>query len=34
MHFRTDLLADLQKVFAVCKQQGFAIASLEDYLPA
>ncbi len=33
MHFRTDLLADLQKVFAVCKQQGFAIASLEDYLP-
>jgi peptidoglycan/xylan/chitin deacetylase (PgdA/CDA1 family) len=34
MHFRTDLLADLQKVFDVCKQQGFAIASLEDYLPA
>jgi peptidoglycan/xylan/chitin deacetylase (PgdA/CDA1 family) len=34
MHFRTDLLADLQKVFEVCKQQGFAIASLEDYLPA
>ena len=32
MHFRTDLLVDLQKVFAVCKQQGFAIASLEDYL--
>ncbi len=34
MHFRTDLLANLQKVFEVCKQQGFAIASLEDYLPA
>ncbi len=34
MHFRTDLLADLQKVFEVCKQQGFAIASLQDYLPA
>ena len=33
MHFRTDLLEDLQKVFDVCKQQGFAIASLEDYLP-
>jgi peptidoglycan/xylan/chitin deacetylase (PgdA/CDA1 family) len=34
MHFRADLLVDLQKVFEVCKQQGFAIASLEDYLPA
>jgi peptidoglycan/xylan/chitin deacetylase (PgdA/CDA1 family) len=34
MHFRTDLLVDLQKVFEVCKEQGFAIASLEDYLPA
>ena len=33
MHFRTDLFVDLQKVFDVCKQQGFAIASLEDYLP-
>jgi len=33
MHFRSDLLADLKKVFAACKQQGFAIASLEDYLP-
>ena len=33
MHFRTDLLVDLQKVFEVCKQQGFAIASLQDYLP-
>ena len=33
MHFRTDLLVDLQKVFEVCKEQGFAIASLEDYLP-
>jgi peptidoglycan/xylan/chitin deacetylase (PgdA/CDA1 family) len=34
MHFRTDLLENLQKVFEVCKAQGFAIASLEDYLPA
>jgi peptidoglycan/xylan/chitin deacetylase (PgdA/CDA1 family) len=34
MHFRTDLLVDLQKVFEVCKEQGFAIASLEEYLPA
>jgi peptidoglycan/xylan/chitin deacetylase (PgdA/CDA1 family) len=34
LHFRTDLLVDLQKVFEVCKEQGFAIASLEDYLPA
>jgi peptidoglycan/xylan/chitin deacetylase (PgdA/CDA1 family) len=34
MHFRTDLLVDLQKVFEVCKEQGFAIARLEDYLPA
>jgi peptidoglycan/xylan/chitin deacetylase (PgdA/CDA1 family) len=34
MHFRTDLLANLQKVFEVCRQQGFAIASLEDYLPS
>ena len=33
MHFRTDLLVDLQKVFEVCKEQGFAIASLQDYLP-
>jgi len=33
MHFRTDLLVDLQKVFEVCKEQGFAIARLEDYLP-
>jgi len=33
MHFRTDLLTNLQKVFEVCKEQGFAIASLEDYLP-
>ena len=32
MHFRTDLLVDLQKVFEVCKEQGFAIASLQDYL--
>jgi peptidoglycan/xylan/chitin deacetylase (PgdA/CDA1 family) len=34
MHFRTDLLVNLQKVFEVCRQQGFAIASLQDYLPA
>jgi peptidoglycan/xylan/chitin deacetylase (PgdA/CDA1 family) len=34
MHFRTDLLGNLQKVFDTCRQQGFAIASLEDYLPA
>lgn len=34
MHFRADLAANLRKVFEVCKQQGFAIASLEDYLPA
>jgi peptidoglycan/xylan/chitin deacetylase (PgdA/CDA1 family) len=34
MHFRTDLLVDLQKVFEVCKEQGFAIASLQDYLPS
>jgi peptidoglycan/xylan/chitin deacetylase (PgdA/CDA1 family) len=33
LHFRTDLLVDLQKVFEVCKEQGFAIASLQDYLP-
>jgi hypothetical protein len=33
MHFRDDLLANLQRVFTVCKQQGFAIARLEDYLP-
>jgi peptidoglycan/xylan/chitin deacetylase (PgdA/CDA1 family) len=33
LHFRPDLLVDLQKVFEVCKEQGFAIASLQDYLP-
>jgi peptidoglycan/xylan/chitin deacetylase (PgdA/CDA1 family) len=32
LHWRTDLYADLQKVFDTCRQQGFAIASLEDYL--
>jgi peptidoglycan/xylan/chitin deacetylase (PgdA/CDA1 family) len=32
MHFRTDLLTNLQKVFEVCREQGFAIASLHDYL--
>jgi peptidoglycan/xylan/chitin deacetylase (PgdA/CDA1 family) len=32
MHFRTDLLTNLQKVFQTCRDQGFAIASLEDYL--
>jgi peptidoglycan/xylan/chitin deacetylase (PgdA/CDA1 family) len=34
MHFRTDLVTNLQKVFQTCREQGFAIASLEDYLPA
>jgi peptidoglycan/xylan/chitin deacetylase (PgdA/CDA1 family) len=34
MHFRTDLAGNLQKVFETCREQGFAIASLEDYLPA
>jgi len=33
MHFRTDLAGNLQKVFDTAKAQGFAIASLEDYLP-
>jgi peptidoglycan/xylan/chitin deacetylase (PgdA/CDA1 family) len=33
MHFRADLVTNLQKVFEVCKQQGFAIASLQDYFP-
>jgi peptidoglycan/xylan/chitin deacetylase (PgdA/CDA1 family) len=32
MHWRTDLYANLQQVFQVCRQQGFAIASLDDYL--
>jgi peptidoglycan/xylan/chitin deacetylase (PgdA/CDA1 family) len=32
MHWRTDLYENLQQVFQVCRQQGFAIASLEDYL--
>jgi peptidoglycan/xylan/chitin deacetylase (PgdA/CDA1 family) len=34
MHFRTDLATNLQKVFETCREQGFAVASLEDYLPA
>jgi peptidoglycan/xylan/chitin deacetylase (PgdA/CDA1 family) len=34
MHFRNDLVTNLQKVFDTCRQQGFAIASLEDYLPS
>jgi peptidoglycan/xylan/chitin deacetylase (PgdA/CDA1 family) len=33
MHFRADLATNLQKVFEVCREQGFAIASLQDYLP-
>ena len=33
MHWRTDLLTNLQKVFETCREQGYAIASLEDYLP-
>ena len=32
MHWRTDLLVDLQKVVETCKAQGFTIARLEDYL--
>jgi len=32
MHWRTDLYQNLQQVFNVCRQQGYAIARLEDYL--
>jgi peptidoglycan/xylan/chitin deacetylase (PgdA/CDA1 family) len=32
MHWRSDLYQNLQKVFDVCRQQGYAIARLEDYL--
>jgi peptidoglycan/xylan/chitin deacetylase (PgdA/CDA1 family) len=32
MHWRTDLYQNLQHVFEVCREQGYAIASLEDYL--
>jgi peptidoglycan/xylan/chitin deacetylase (PgdA/CDA1 family) len=32
MHWRTDLLGNLQKVVETCKEQGFTIARLEDYL--
>jgi peptidoglycan/xylan/chitin deacetylase (PgdA/CDA1 family) len=32
MHWRTDLYKNLQKVFQTCREQGFAIARLEDYL--
>jgi len=34
MHFRTDLLQNLERVFQVCREQGFAIARLEDYIPS
>jgi peptidoglycan/xylan/chitin deacetylase (PgdA/CDA1 family) len=32
MHWRTDLLVNLQHVLALCHQQGYAIGRLEDYL--
>ena len=32
-HWRTDLPGNLQKVVETCKEQGFTIARLEDYLP-
>ncbi len=32
MHWRTDLLRNLQVVIAACRAQGFTIARLEDYL--
>jgi peptidoglycan/xylan/chitin deacetylase (PgdA/CDA1 family) len=32
MHWRADLLGNLQKVVQTCKEQGFTIARLEDYL--
>jgi peptidoglycan/xylan/chitin deacetylase (PgdA/CDA1 family) len=32
MHWRTDLLRNLQKVVQTCNEQGFTIARLEDYL--
>jgi peptidoglycan/xylan/chitin deacetylase (PgdA/CDA1 family) len=32
MHWRSDLYQNLQQVFEVCRQQGFAIGRLEDYL--
>ncbi len=31
-HFRTDLVKNLQLLAAMCKQQGFTVARLEDYL--
>jgi peptidoglycan/xylan/chitin deacetylase (PgdA/CDA1 family) len=31
-HFRTDLVKNLQLLAAECKQQGFTVARLEDYL--
>ena len=31
-HFRTDLVQNLQLLDAMCKQQGFTVARLEDYL--
>lgn len=32
MHWRADLLGNLQKVVETCKAQGFTIGRLEDYL--
>jgi peptidoglycan/xylan/chitin deacetylase (PgdA/CDA1 family) len=32
MHWRTDLYQNLQKVFQTCREQGYTIARLEDYL--
>jgi peptidoglycan/xylan/chitin deacetylase (PgdA/CDA1 family) len=34
LHFRYDLYRDLLKIFDLCRDQGFAIARLEDYLPS
>jgi hypothetical protein len=32
MHWRSDLYENLQQVFEVCREQGYAIGRLEDYL--
>ena len=32
MHWRPDLYQDLQTVFQKCKEQGFAIGRLQDYI--
>ncbi len=32
MHWRTDLYQNLLKVLQTCREQGYAIARLEDYL--